>query len=1205
MKKQKHIYVFIFIIFSLLLLCSLQTSFAITFIPADNGIQNAVNSADPGDTILLNTRVYNGNGNNNVNIYQNITIQGNGPREDIIIDSNSQGRAFMIISDNLNVTFINITFKNGANVDYGAAVYNPYNGTTLTFINCLFINNNAATSGGAIYNAGANMIVNQSTFTNNIARGANVNIGGFGGAIYNTGLNMVVDQSTFIGNNASIKIDETYYNSNAGAGGAIYNSGLNMIVNASSFTNNNANDLGNTGGGGIYNIADYMFVENSTFTNNIAYHGGGGAIYNEGDYVTLLDSTLSYGFSYNYAGALYNDGFKMTIDNCTFDNNFVETGDGGGIWSSGHNLTIINSTFTDNYAEDWGGAIHNWLGENLTIIDSTFINNTVDYDGGAIWNMGNNTIIDNCTFTDNKARQGGAIFNLFKFPENFINQFFRTLSGGYDLIIKDSTFNNNTANRSHDSWDWIYGGYGGAIFNSAPNMKIESSDFNNNSVDDFVEGDTGYGGAIYNNGTEMDVISSTFTNNFAHKAGGAIYNDADNAVVESSTFTNNAVAIYGGAIFNQGGMSVTDNTMTGNTAGELGNVIYNNGTMGNLQLTYIDNSTKDVKINSPIVLNATLTDNMGNLVTGGNIDFYVNNNYIGTLFVNEGQVYIDYTPTVSGIKPVDGEYSGSGLYYIKIMPGQLRLMLDLNSTIDVPENVVVGDEVIISGVVTDELGSIVGGIDLKVIVNGESEFVTTNPDGRWSVTYVVTNDSVVRVVVTFDGDNKYNTFTNESDFSAAMLDLNSTIDVPENVVVGDEVIVSGVVTDENDNVVGDFTLIVTIGNDEISVIVNPDGTWSFPYVPNHAGAFVVSVRWNGDNKYNLFTNESDFEVAINGNENEIVPDDVKVLKSTNTTVVASNVKVGQVVTITGVLTDENANILANVKLTVIVAGQTFTVNTNDNGEWSLQYTPKSSGAFVVSVKWTGDDDYFGFINSTTFNVAKLKTNSTIVVQKKVKVGQTVKINGVLTDENSRPVAHTLLTVSVNGKIYKVTTNSAGMWTLSYKVNKTGKVQVSVSYTGNDVYLSSKNNTNFNVVKGKINSKVDVIKNKNGSLTIKTIVTDDEGNPIKDQPVEIIVGGNIIGSGVTDENGIAVIILPSELVGKAKFSVAVNGIGVYYPYSHGKTFKMTVNDTITNNNTGSNKDLVTKSFMKNTGLPIIAILLMLLTFIGLGFHRKQK
>jgi hypothetical protein len=211
---------------------------------------------------------------------------------------------------------------------------------------------------------------------------------------------------------------------------------------------------------------------------------------------------------------------------------------GGGIVNSA-DLTLTRCTFTDNTAVI-GGAIYNFQG-TVTATDCTFNGNTAtstDFGegGGAIYSIGTLNIADS-TFTNNQARDGGAIYNY---------QGTCTVTG--------STFTGNTATTVD----------GGAVESYAgTTLIVDNCVFTQNTAN---EG----GGAIDNMGTGI-VTNSQFIDNSA-TIGGAIYNNEEGSIltVYNCDFTANAATntnYFGGAaIFNNGTCTVTDSNFTGNNA---------------------------------------------------------------------------------------------------------------------------------------------------------------------------------------------------------------------------------------------------------------------------------------------------------------------------------------------------------------------------------------------------------------------------------------------------------------------------------------------------------------------------------------------------------------------------------------------------------------------------------------------------------------
>lgn len=120
----------------------------ITIGPEDS-IQTAVNDANSSATIYLTPGTYYQNG---IKVDKNLTFQGKGNAEDIIIDGQHKD-SIILINSVSTVKFINITFINGDGHDYGGAIHSEHGGKVYADT-CIFKDNKANENGGAISVAG-------------------------------------------------------------------------------------------------------------------------------------------------------------------------------------------------------------------------------------------------------------------------------------------------------------------------------------------------------------------------------------------------------------------------------------------------------------------------------------------------------------------------------------------------------------------------------------------------------------------------------------------------------------------------------------------------------------------------------------------------------------------------------------------------------------------------------------------------------------------------------------------------------------------------------------------------------------------------------------------------------------------------------------------------------------------------------------------
>ncbi len=291
---------------------------------------------------------------------------------------------------------------------------------------------------------------------------------------------------------------------------------------------------------------------------------------------------------------------KITLENLIIKNNKNAKFGFGTIYIKGTAQYIINNcTFKDN-AADAGGAIYNGVKENqLTIKNSKFINNqALENNGGAIYSRGE-LIIENSYFEGNKAAlDGGAVYG-----ERSVE------------AINTKFVSNQLTSRSPQIR--LYGGAIGA----KGVVSVENCQFSDNVAVDF-------GGAIFSYDNVI-VKNSSFSKNSAAR-GGAVYVDSSSAVISTSTFTDNTAKFgEGGAIFSSKWTHIENSTFLRNTANAKGGAVYTEYIQFGLNVFFINNTAKDHG-------GAVYTDYISNNVC--NINFIGNKvtaDFGGAIYINK------------------------------------------------------------------------------------------------------------------------------------------------------------------------------------------------------------------------------------------------------------------------------------------------------------------------------------------------------------------------------------------------------------------------------------------------------------------------------------------------------------------------------------------------------------------------------------------
>jgi len=301
------------------------------------------------------------------------------------------------------------------------------------------------------------------------------------------------------------------------------------------------------------------------------------------------------------------DGFSVTSGNANGEGHDA----GGGMLNSFSSATISNCMFTDSHAKLCGGGMFN-LASSPTIEACQFVGNRVnndpfedDFGGGMCNEDGSQPALVGCTFSDNWADIGGAIYNgwrdegthatftdcFFVSNEAWIGGAISSDYAGVDLLR--CTFTGNkayyygaalyvwegtcTAQSSHFAGNYAYHG-AGAVLGARSTLEFTECTFMGNSTRE------GSGGAM----AAGEFVTLTRCNFFGNEAssGGAL---SGGTVVRECTFVGNHALNDGGAIVTSSGDDwvgqITDCSFVGNFADDSGGGIHiyvNNDWLGEL-----------------------------------------------------------------------------------------------------------------------------------------------------------------------------------------------------------------------------------------------------------------------------------------------------------------------------------------------------------------------------------------------------------------------------------------------------------------------------------------------------------------------------------------------------------------------------------------------------------------------------------------------
>lgn len=333
----------------------------VIYVPGDfDNIQDAIDFADDGDTILVDSGTYTGEGNRNIDFLgKPLTVMSmNGP-DSTIIDCEGAGRGFHFQNEENEDSILDgFTIVDGYTPGDGAGILCEESASP-SITGCIFTGNNAGDNGGA--------------------------------TACHTYCFAAISDCIFTGNNAG---DD---------GGAIYCNHGSPVIENCSITGNSSDE----GGGIACYSKSTPTILNCTIENNSSYDGGGiSCDYNSSP--VIADCSVSDNYSSDDGGGIYcEDISSPSITNCIISGNEADD-DGAGICCYSGNPEIENCVITGNTGYSLGGGAYHKSGS--PVYRACFISeNTTDY-GGGLYFRDCTAIVENCILTGNSVSDyGGGI----------------------------------------------------------------------------------------------------------------------------------------------------------------------------------------------------------------------------------------------------------------------------------------------------------------------------------------------------------------------------------------------------------------------------------------------------------------------------------------------------------------------------------------------------------------------------------------------------------------------------------------------------------------------------------------------------------------------------------------------------------------------------------------------------------------------------
>ena len=1062
---------------------------------------------------------------------------------------------------NCSVSSKATTFYNGMgylSFSYGGAAYwSGVNGTVeyCSFVNCSVISNSDSSHycyGGAVYWSGDDGVLSNGNFVNCSSMRS-------GGAVYWSGVNGVLSNGNFMNNNA-IKSGSlggaVYWNANYGSifncnfvnvssirGGAICLwECFNAQVSNCSFMNCSAYTVGFSGYGGAIclwecfnaQVSNCSFVNCSTFSHSTDYYssysGHGGAVGLYCSNGTLSNCSFLNCSSKNSGGAIYFDTgvwneYGMERCDCyeilLTDSCFVycSSQQGNAIYWEYPCGIISNCSFVN--CSNSGYAI-NLIDEDKINNHTLHINNSTFSNNAAIhcFNDEIKVIINNSWFDKNHYNFAmNSLFIFKRISELYANNFSYnygdvtfnvTLSSNGTALSNNEIIFNITKGNTTETFNAYTNNEGIALLND----ELSILDVGTWTISIFFDG---YDNYYSYNTTAIITVLPLFASLVIDDINATVGHEVALVVNVSSDLTVNE----GYVVFFDGETNIGESPVSGGVA----TLTYAPASAGEHAITAIFNSTNylssnstakllvdsatvDVLVDQGIVgFNSTFVAEVKGLystINEGTVTFYINDEYLGIVPVENGTASISYIPlnvNTYTVKAVFGDsdkfLSDEDSVSYTVVPADTMVAVgDMNAT--------VGHEFIINVNVSSS-NNLTINEGYVVFLDGSTQIGESNVyGGVAALTYTPSTAGEHTIAAIFNSDNYLS-----SNSTAKLLVDNATVEVLVN---------TGTVGYNSTFVANVKGLYSTINEGNVAFYINDEylgtvpvvnGSASFVYMPLTANTYIVKALFS--NSVNFLDDEDTATFIVNGAGAQVIINDF-------------NGTVGHDLTISVNVTSPN-NLTINEGIVTFFDGETSIGEASVyDGVATLTYTPATAGNHTITAFYTSEN-YQSVNASAVLSVAKANVDLGIGYIESVYFTNPSNF-AVNVNSNNKPVNEGEIKFYVNNVSVGSSSVYDGIANFDYVANTTGSFILTSVFNETDNYLAANATTYFYVDQMPTTlTGESIIFDEQAYKTFTTELKDNNNNGVNGQPVKIEVikysGESATFNGISDSNGITI------------------------------------------------------------------------------------
>ena len=401
---------------------------------------------------------------------------------------------------------------------------------------------------------------------------------------------------------------------------------------------------------------------------------------------------------------------------------------------------------------------------------------------------------------------------------------------------------------------------------------------------------------------------------------------------------------------------------------------------------------------------------------------------------------------------------------------------------------------------------------LSVAINDDQTVIELT-DGKGNISYTPLTDNDVKVEAIY-ADNDYRIINTTSlKVKPEITNLTVTPSVKQ-VTLGDKLNITVKLTTTGGNNISSEKVTITVDGQIFNGTTNENGEYTFEFTTKTLGLNNIFAKFNKTPDYKESNATNNFTVI---KQAEPVATTLTVTPSKTT------VTLGDKLNIKTKLVNSSSAPVANQNVSITVGGQTFNGITNNNGEYTFEFTSKTLGLNNIVARFTGNDTYKASNATNNFTVVKPVATTLIVTPSKTTVTLDDKLNITtkLVTAPSTPFANQKVSITVDGQQFNGTTNNNGEYTFEFTTKTIGINNIVARFTGNDTYKASNATNNFTVTKplpATTKLTAQITGTKVGKTKLSATLTDQSGKAIPNAKLIIMVDQNNTNNLTTNNQG---------------------------------------------------------------------------------------